>query len=438
MQRAIKPIIILSVIAVLFAAAGAIASREPEPMYHTMLADVSLQNPHMEDGFRYVDGVGELQVGNGWQPWYHEAPGWFRPEYKPETVDVGRGRVYEGQHSQKLFTTYAKHDAGIYQEVYGVSPGQWYTFEATGWQWSSQYDNPDTSEKNGKCSLFVGINPWGDARALYRTTVWGEEALNVYDQWVTVDVTSQAWTDKIVVFVRHTCEYPVKHNDLYVEGFKLEAVDLGQDPPPTYTPLPTYTPVPPDKGGYPTLDQIRQVVREEIDKTKVYFGPLTTQGETEMEPISILIAALVVLIVLVAVAVGLVLFAKWLLTKEQGYPNELAIEAALKPYLLQAIALAYKGSEQVMDEVGHRLHEFNKKALADLAYDLLPDDVLVPVGGGAVVALPVGIVKQLVSREKWSQLVQDAFDTFVTWYEGVHEDVGDLLDVYIEDMKGAE
>jgi hypothetical protein len=152
--------------------------------------------------------------------------------------------------------------------------------------------------------------------------------------------------------------------------------------------------------------------------------------------VEVLIAALVALIVLVVIAVGLVLFGKWLFGKEQDYPNELAIEAALKPYLLRAIALAYKGSEQVMDEVGHRLHEFNKKALADLAYDLLPDDVLVPVGGGAVVAVPVGIVKQLVTREKWGELVQGAFDGFANWYEDVHEDIGDLLDDYIEDMRG--
>jgi hypothetical protein len=234
---------------------------------------VGLVNPFLEDGFRYVDGVGELQVGNGWHPWYYENPGeqWFRPEYKAETRDVGRGRVYEGDYSQKLFTTYAKHDAGIYQEIQGVTKGGWYEFSAIGWQWSSQHDNPDESRQDGKCSLIVGINPWGDNRALYRTTIWGEEALNVYDRWAKVTVTAQAWTTKIVVFVRHVCEYPVKHNDVYFESFALRAVSLESEPPPTstprptYTPLPTYTPSPPGKDCLcPTLEDIRTMVREEL------------------------------------------------------------------------------------------------------------------------------------------------------------------------------
>jgi hypothetical protein len=434
MKRELKPLAILAAVLVLLAIAGAHTSAKPT---HQAQVAVALQNPDAEGGFRYVDGVGELQVANGWRPWYYEGAGNKRPEYKAETRDVGRGRVHEGDYSQKLFTTYSSHDAGVYQEVHGISPGQWYTFEATGYQWSSRYDDPDRSEKNGKCSLLVGINPWGDARAPYRTTVWGEEALNVYDQWVAVDVTAQAWTDKIVVFVRQVCEYVVKHNDLYVEGFRLEAVDLQSDPLPTYTPPPTYTPVPPDKGDCPSIDEIRQVVREEIDNTKVRFGPLTTQGGTEMGIVEVLIAALVVLVVLIVVAVGLFLFAKWLFGKEQGYPGEVAIELALKPYVLQAIALAYKASENVMDEVGHRLHSLNKKALADFAYDLLPDQILVPIGGNAVIPIPIGLVKQLVSREKWAELVQASFANFVDWYEGVHEDVGDLLDDYIGDFEDA-
>ena len=285
MKRTEHLLVVILIICVL-SATIALGTGLGSPSVSIAQGHVWIENPNAEGGFRYVDGVGELQVANGWHPWYYENPGesWFRPEYKAETRDIGRGRVYEGAYAQKLFTTYAKHDAGVYQEVRGITPGQWYEFSAIGWQWSSQYDNPDESRRDGKCSLIAGINPWGDARALYRTTVWGQEALNVYDRWTKVTVTAQAWTDKIVVFVRHVCEYPVKHNDVYFESFDLRTVSHGSEPLPTrtcaplpthtpyptYTPAPTCTPTPPGQGGScPTLEDIRGVVREELRNLEV-------------------------------------------------------------------------------------------------------------------------------------------------------------------------
>jgi len=236
-----------------------------------------LDNPGFEGGFYESGGVGELVVGNSWQVWYN--PALKRPEYKPETLDIGRARVRSGAYAQKFFTTYAAHDAGIYQELYGVVPGQWYKFSAWGYQWSSEQDNPDVSTKDGKCSVLVGINPWGDANPRARTTVWGKEALQVYNQWVQVSVEAQAWSEKIVVAVRQVCEWPVKHNDAYWDDTKLELGGTGDavTPAPTYTPYPTYTPAPtctpcPAGGSCPSIDDIRRTIREEIDRTTIYLG----------------------------------------------------------------------------------------------------------------------------------------------------------------------
>ena len=203
----------------------------------------ALENPGFEGEFYHSGGVGELEIGAGWHEWYDHDQ--VRPEYKPERVGIGRGRVHAGQAAQKWFTTYAAHDAGVYQEVSGVVPGTWYTFSAWGYQWSSSKDNPDRSENAGKCSVLAGINPWGDTNALYRTTVWGAEALAVYNQWTQVEVTAQAWSDKIVVVVRQVCEWPVKHNDAYLDDAALVPAHLGGATP---APLPTYTPYMP----YPT------------------------------------------------------------------------------------------------------------------------------------------------------------------------------------------
>jgi hypothetical protein len=201
-----------------------------------------LVNPAFEGAFPRYNDVGELQVAEGWQPWYAEDPGHlvYRPEYKPELRSVGAGRVHTGEKAQKLFTTYARHDGGIYQVVEGTVPGQWYTFQVWAWQWSSQQDDPNRSANDGKCSVMAGINPWGDERPLYRTTIWGQEALQVYDQWVQVGVTAQAWSTHIVVIVRQTAEWPVKHVDAYLDDAALY-LSSGPGVLPTYTPRPTYT-----------------------------------------------------------------------------------------------------------------------------------------------------------------------------------------------------
>ena len=82
-----------------------------------------LVNGDFEGGIREWQGIGELTVAEGWTPWFVEGGGKHRPEYKPEQIGVGKGRVYQGDYATKQFTTYAKQDGGIYQEVHEVTPG---------------------------------------------------------------------------------------------------------------------------------------------------------------------------------------------------------------------------------------------------------------------------------------------------------------------------
>lgn len=271
MKRAWVPIGALTLLVLALVGIGLVSQRSAA-WQQTVLPQ--LANPGFEGGFYKSGGVGELEVGTGWQVWYD--PAMTRPEYKPETLTTGKARVRSGAYAQKLFTTYAGHDGGVYQEMYGVVPGQWYKFSAWGYQWSSSEDNPDVSKNDGKCSVLVGINPWGDANPRARTTVWGREALQLYNQWVQVDIVAQAWSNKIVVAVRQVCEWPVKHNDAYLDDAKLELGGTGGavTPAPTYTPYPTYTPVPtctpcPVGGSCPSIDDIRRTLREEIDRTDV-------------------------------------------------------------------------------------------------------------------------------------------------------------------------
>ena len=223
-----------------------------------------LANPGLEAPFWPADGVGELTVAHDWLPFYSNTSPNRRPEYQRESTTTGRGRVHSDSSAQKLFTTFSPHDAGIYQVVTNVTPGQWYTLSAWGYQWSSQQHNPDVSPDDGKCSLLVGINPRGDTDPLARSTVWGKEALQVYNDWTQIDVTAQAWSDHIVAALRQVCVWGPTHNDGYLDDAQLQLASLGQ-PAPTCTPCPA-------PGTCPSIDEIRRTIRRELDCTIIQLG----------------------------------------------------------------------------------------------------------------------------------------------------------------------
>jgi hypothetical protein len=101
-------------------------------------------------------------------------------------------------------------------------------------------------------------------------------------------------------------------------------------------------------------------------------------------------------------ALGVVLYPK-LKREKQGYPLEAAIEAALLPIIYEGICAAYRMSEKSVDEFRQRIKGADKKKIADSIYRMLPDKI-----GD----YDLGLVKYLVTPERFEQLVQDAFDRF--------------------------
>jgi hypothetical protein len=101
-------------------------------------------------------------------------------------------------------------------------------------------------------------------------------------------------------------------------------------------------------------------------------------------------------------ALGVVLYPK-LKGEEQGYPMEAAIEAALLPVIFEGICAAYRMSEKGVDELHQRIQGADKKNVADSIYRMLPD---------SVGDYDLSLVKNLISEERFQQLVQDAFDRF--------------------------
>ena len=105
-------------------------------------------------------------------------------------------------------------------------------------------------------------------------------------------------------------------------------------------------------------------------------------------------------------ALGIVLFPK-LAKEKQGYPLEAQIEAALLPYVFNAISIAYKTSERAVDDVQTRIKGVDKAAIAKEVYKMLPDQV-----GGHDLTL----VKTIIGPERFDQLVQDAFNRFERFF----------------------
>ena len=101
-------------------------------------------------------------------------------------------------------------------------------------------------------------------------------------------------------------------------------------------------------------------------------------------------------------ALGVVFYPK-LKREEQGYPMEARIEAALLPIIFEGICAAYRMSEKGVDELHQRIQGADKKKIADSIYRMLPDQV-----GD----YDLSLIKNLISEERFQQLVQDAFDRF--------------------------
>jgi hypothetical protein len=197
-----------------------------------------LMNPSFEDDFT-PRGAPEMTVGKFWEPFFDKTL--TRPEWGAEAIGKGRERVRTGSKAQKMFTSYAYHDAGVWQRI-NVTPGKWYEFTAWLHVWVSNQDDPDVSE--GQYHAMVGANPWGHWPAHY-ASVYGKEVLmDQYDVYTPVQVVFQAWVPTVSVIVRGRTENKYKHNDLYIDDCAMRVVDVYIDEPPPPAPPPAPPPTP--------------------------------------------------------------------------------------------------------------------------------------------------------------------------------------------------
>jgi len=135
-----------------------------------------------------------------------------------------------------------------------------------------------------------------------------------------------------------------------------------------------------------------------------------------------LVIAISVLIGAGIVSAGVLVY-PILRNKVQGYPYETEIEKVLLPMIYQAICAAYKLSEESAKAGDELLDGVSKAAVVDCICDLLPTSI-----GG----IPLGIIKTLVSRERFAQFVEQAYQNFDANYHAWLEDMDKAFEAWKE------
>jgi hypothetical protein len=201
--------------------------------------EMGLANGGFEQGFRQWQGIGELNVGNSWEPFWREKqtgdPDWKnrRPEYKDATSADDPKRVYAGEHAQQWFNWSGTSDSGVWQIVGGLQAGAKVRFRAQVQQWCVQQDN---SPADGNARLRIGADPTGGRDPWAGSVHWSEisrPANDTFVEVVTPAVTVEAGS--VTVFVRCDFEWAVRDNNAYVDQVEMEVLS---EPGPGPTPGP--------------------------------------------------------------------------------------------------------------------------------------------------------------------------------------------------------
>jgi len=239
-----------------------------------------LTNGDFESGgssdWPWQDGIPEVQIAPGWRAFWVDPPrpsyavtpsychtdpnpancAWGRPEFRSmKSVDFAY-RVRSGFLSQKIHSFNRQMEAGLYQQVRGITPGTRLRFQAWVQTWScapgEQWNVCPTvpySNNPAPMHVRVGIDPTGGTNPWAGTIVWSAEG-NAWDQWTLFQVEAVAQAEAVTVFIYHRTDWadgmPRVNNDVYIDDASLVAI--GQAPPTPPPPPPTSPPRPPSSG----------------------------------------------------------------------------------------------------------------------------------------------------------------------------------------------
>ena len=253
-----RNLIVTSLAAVLIAAAGFTPQVDAGPATApNLLVNPGFENPyskqccHTESWAPPTLPIDEVQVANGWRGWWLE-PGdaehptncagctsWHRPEWREAAPFANR--IHSGGNAQKYFTFFSTHEAGMYQQVSGVTPGQPYRFTVYMHAWSTTGSSLTSTVVDNDLDMRVGIDPAGGANPFSANIVWSSP-FNAYDTWTLFTVEAVAQNSTLTVYTHTKPRWGMEHNDVYVDDASLTAVDGSAVVAPTATSAPTSVP----------------------------------------------------------------------------------------------------------------------------------------------------------------------------------------------------
>jgi LysM repeat protein len=208
-----------------------------------------------------------VQVADGWHAWwqipasdrkspdYYKYPNycgrsapddcvaWHNPEYRDtRNAPQEPPRIRSGENSQKYFTFWSVHEGGVYQTVSGVRPGSLLRFSIYMEAWSATKmdagePNPHFSFGQSSMHLRIGIDPTGGNDPWSKEIVWSSEQ-DAYDQFTRFEVEAVARSSKVTVFTHSRPEYPMEHNDVYLDDAELAIIGGGPGAPISINPPP--------------------------------------------------------------------------------------------------------------------------------------------------------------------------------------------------------
>jgi hypothetical protein len=190
-----------------------------------------LENPGFENP--YTQQTNDVSVAAGWTAWwvepgsnpafptacnYNVDPPSCQPYKRP--IYQASGQVHGGAASQKYFTTAAIHQAGLYQQITGVTPGTAYHFSVQIQTLSVNTASGTKSAGQPSMGAQVGIDPEGGTDPSGKGILWNQ-AQNAFDAWTELSIDVAARSSTITVFVRTWPQLALAHNDVYVDDAVL-------------------------------------------------------------------------------------------------------------------------------------------------------------------------------------------------------------------------
>jgi LysM repeat protein len=157
---------------------------------------------------------------------------WHNPEYR-DTLggprQTGPSRKVAGDNSQKYFTFYSVHEAGLYQVVGGITPGDRLRFTIFMEGWSTGDNDSTRSDLAQRMNLQVGIDPTGGNNPWSPNIVWTAPAES-FDKFTQFAVEAVAKNNVVSVWTRSAPVYALQHVDVYADEASLNVVQPAAKP----------------------------------------------------------------------------------------------------------------------------------------------------------------------------------------------------------------